>query len=118
LPQQRFGKIRRNSEAGRRSAAAQNHLALASEVARRAPCGAFDRRHLLAQRLAACDQIHQLAVEFGQCGSQFIEIHVEAVPWISRIPFYRPTTATASAAARLTFSYEQQHKDILDGNPT
>jgi hypothetical protein len=60
--------------------AAQDHLALAPEIAGRASGGALDGRHLLAQRLAARDQFHQPAVQIGQLGSQFIQIHVGEVP--------------------------------------
>src|SRR5258708_14048471 len=40
----------------------------------------------------------------------------EKSPLFLPFPFYWAPTATASAPARLTFSYEQQHKDTLDGN--
>ena len=76
LPQQRFGQIRRNAEPRGRVSPAQNHLAFPSEVAGGTPRGPLDRRHLFAERLPARDQFHQLSVQIGQCGPQFIEIHV------------------------------------------
>ena len=99
LPQQRFGQIGRDAQPLGRVAAAQDDLPLAPEIARRAPGGALDGRHLLAQRLAARHQFQQLAVEIGQRRSQFIQIHHV------KSPNAVPCTATAIAsAARLPFS--------------
>jgi len=76
LPQQGLRQVRRDAQALRRVAAPQNDLALPAEVAGGASCRPFDRRHLLAQRLALCDQLEQLLIEFGQGGAQFVKRHI------------------------------------------
>ena len=75
LPQQGFRQIGRDVQALRCLTGAQDDFALTPEIARGTAGGAFDRRDLLAERLAAGDQPQQLLVEFGQGGSQLIERH-------------------------------------------
>ena len=87
LAQEGLGQIRRKAEPLGLGAAAQNHVPLASEVARGASGRTFHRGHLLAQGLAARDQRQQLAVEVTQRGTQFVQIHRRADPMVMPIPF-------------------------------
>ncbi len=74
-------------------AAAQNHFALAREVARGASGRALHLGHLLAQRLTARHQREELAVEIAQCGTQLVQIHrhvrfdAHAGPFSHAVPF-------------------------------
>jgi hypothetical protein len=60
---------------------AQDYLAFAGEVARGAARRPLYRGDLLAERLPFGDERQQLAVEFGECRAQFIEVHRGSTPF-------------------------------------
>ena len=86
LPQQRFGQVGRDLEPLCGGARAQDHFAFAGKVPGRLAGGALHFRHLLAQTLAARDQLHEPCVELGQFGSQVIQVHAHS-PCRSASPF-------------------------------